>query len=90
MKLALLIIIAGSTLFVGFACSKKQPDIILINRDAFSGTHDGKAVDLFTLKNTTGMQVQITNYGGKVVSLLAPDRNGNLGDVVLGYETLDG
>lgn len=53
------------------------------------GSIDGDPVDLYTLSNTSGSEAKITNYGGIVVSLLTPDREGNLGDVVLGYDTLD-
>ncbi len=55
----------------------------------FGEMSDGTPVDLYTLKNPSGMQARITNYGGIVVSLLAPDRRGNLADVVLGYDNLD-
>ena len=57
--------------------------------EAFQREMDGKMVDLFTLRNQNGMVAKITNYGGKLVQLLVPDRNGVLGDVVLGYETLE-
>lgn len=53
------------------------------------GEVDGTPVDLYTLTNSKGMQVAITNYGGIVVSLLAPDRDGRLGDVVLGYDSVE-
>ena len=56
----------------------------------FGTTDQGKATELFTLTNSNGMQVKITNYGGIVVSWLAPDRDGKLADIVLGYDTLDG
>lgn len=46
-------------------------------------------VKLFTLTNASGAQVSIAEYGGIVVSLKVPDRDGNLGDVVLGYDNLD-
>lgn len=45
-------------------------------------------MELFTLTNSSGMKVTITNFGGKVVSLHVPDKNGNLSDVVLGYDSL--
>jgi aldose 1-epimerase len=45
-------------------------------------------VDLYTLKNSNGLEAKITNYGGIVVSLLVPDKNGKLTDVVLGYDDL--
>jgi aldose 1-epimerase len=56
---------------------------------AFHRTIDGSQVDLYTLKNSKGLEAKITNYGGIVVSLTAPDKNGKLGDVVLGYDTLN-
>jgi len=53
------------------------------------GVTDDQEVSLFTLTNERGLEVSITNYGGAVVSLMAPDRNGEFSDVVLGYETLE-
>ncbi|HEY2963362.1 MAG TPA: aldose epimerase family protein [Pyrinomonadaceae bacterium] len=53
------------------------------------GSTAGQDVSLYTLTNERGFEVTITNYGGAVVSLKTPDRNGLFGDIVLGYETLD-
>jgi aldose 1-epimerase len=53
------------------------------------GAVDGRAVSLYTLTNANGLTARITNYGGTVVGLLTPDRNGMLGDVVLGLDTLE-
>jgi aldose 1-epimerase len=61
-----------------------------IAREAFQRTVDDKPVDLYTLRNRGGMLARLTNQGGKLVQLLVPDRNNRLGDVVLGYETLEG
>ena len=58
------------------------------NAQPFGTLEDGTAVDIYTLKNAKGVEARITNYGGIVVSLKAPDRNGNFADVVLGYDTL--
>jgi aldose 1-epimerase len=60
-----------------------------IKSQPFGKTADGTEVKLYTLTNARGMQVKITNYGGIVVALKAPDRNGMLGDVVLGYDHLE-
>jgi len=60
-----------------------------IAREAFRQSVDGQPVDLYTLRNGGGMLAQVTNQGGKLVQLLVPDRDNRLGDVVLGYETLD-
>lgn len=54
----------------------------------YSATIDGKQVTLYTLKNKSGASVSITNYGGRVVSLFVPDKDGKLTDVVLGYDSL--
>ncbi|MBV8928984.1 MAG: galactose mutarotase, partial [Mycobacteriaceae bacterium] len=53
------------------------------------GTANGKAVDLYTLRNGNGMIVKITNYGGVVQSIWVPDRNGGLKNVALGFPKLD-
>lgn len=49
---------------------------------------DGKKTGLYILKNTRGLEACITNYGGRLVSLLVPDRNGQLTDVALGYGSI--
>lgn len=69
------------------SCAEESPDYVPVQQSDFQLEHDEKKVDLYTLTNERGMKVQITNYGGKIVSVLVPDREGTLGDVVLGYET---
>ena len=59
-------------------------------KSSFGKAPDGEAVDLYTLTNKNGAEVEITNYGGSVVSVKVPDRNGKLGDVVLGFDSVDG
>ncbi|MEI6787808.1 MAG: aldose epimerase family protein [bacterium] len=61
-----------------------------IKADVFGKTPDGVQVYVFTLTNSTGVEARIINYGGIVLSLKVPDRSGRMGDVVLGYDTLDG
>jgi len=61
-----------------------------IDRKAFGRTAGGEAVELFTLSRSGAPTVAITNYGGYVVSVLAPDRGGRSADVVLGYADLAG
>lgn len=53
------------------------------------GNTDGQDVSLYTLTNARGFEVSITNYGGAVVSIKAPDRRGEFADVALGFETLE-
>lgn len=50
----------------------------------------GEEVDLYTLRNAKGTEATITNYGGRLVSLCTPDRNGKFDDIVLGFDNLDG
>jgi len=56
----------------------------------FGKMRDGTAVRLFTITNASGSTVRITTYGAAVVSLKVPDRSGNLGDIVLGFDSIDG
>ena len=59
-----------------------------LNPAAFDTTINNKPVKLFTLKNKSGMEVCITNFGGRVVSLTVPDKDGKPTDVVLGYDNI--
>ncbi|HWD19920.1 MAG TPA: aldose epimerase family protein [Verrucomicrobiae bacterium] len=60
-----------------------------ITKAPFGALPDGRAVDIYTLKNSKGAEARIMTYGGIVVSLKMPDRHGQYGDVVLGYDKLD-
>jgi len=61
-----------------------------VTREEFGRLPGGEAVELFTLRNAAGVEVRIAGYGGVVVSLRVPDRDGRPGDVVLGYDDLAG
>src|SRR5829696_1687175 len=56
-----------------------------LTKQNFGKTADGQNVDLYTIRNTRGFEAKITNYGGILVSLKVPDRNGKFDDVVLGF-----
>jgi aldose 1-epimerase len=58
-------------------------------RELFGKMPDGKPVYLFTLKNSNGVKVQVTNYGAKLVSAFVPDQHGKLENVILGYSCLE-
>lgn len=60
-----------------------------VSRKDFGITPEGEEVYLFTLKNSNGVEVSITNFGGAITSIMAPDRNGEFADVALGYDTLE-
>ncbi len=54
------------------------------------GTVDGRAVEQFTLTNKNGVEVKAITYGGIITSITTPDRTGAMGDIVLGFDSLDG
>ncbi|OOQ61831.1 aldose epimerase family protein [Mucilaginibacter pedocola] len=94
--------LAGSVLMA--ACNQSAPKsntmtdttataattVTLPPDSAFAKTIDGKETKLFTLKNKNGMIATVTNYGGRLVSLFVPDKDGKLTDVVLGFDNVDG
>lgn len=61
---------------------------VTLNPAAFRGEIDGQPVGLWTLTGEGGVTVSLCNYGARIVQILAPDRSGRLGDVVLGYDSL--
>ncbi len=85
----LLALILGVVIVSLLGFCKEANKKMEIEKHAFGKTADGTPVELYTLTNANGLEAKITNYGGIVVSLLVPDRDGKPGDVVLGYETLE-
>ena len=61
-----------------------------ITRAPFGHATDGTPVEVLTLKNASGIEVQAITYGGIITSLKTPDRRGTIGDIVLGFDTIDG
>src|SRR5574344_2502245 len=60
-----------------------------LNPAKFDTIIDGtKAVKLYTLKNENGMEVCVTNFGGRIVSIMVPDKTGKMQDVVLGFDNV--
>jgi len=102
MKLKHLLILATGSVFALSACNNQPnkqtaataPDtakqVALPPKTAFEKTIDNKKTDLFILKNKNGAQAAITNYGGRLVSLLVPDTAGKMTDVVAGFESVEG
>jgi aldose 1-epimerase len=84
-----------------FACkskttSKENPNEkqvitskVSVTEKAF-GNYEGKPVTEYTLTNASGMQVGIINYGGTITKIITADKTGAMGDVVTGFESLDG
>lgn len=71
------------------SCAKeKEMTLSGLNIRDFQTEIDGQLTNLFVLKNRQGMEVCITNYGGRVVSLMVPNREGKMEDIVCGYSTI--
>ena len=81
----------GLTMAMFTACnSGVQPQLTVSGLDPakFDTLINEKPVKLYTLKNQNGMEVCITNYGGRIVSLVVPDKDGKPTDVVLGFDNI--
>lgn len=82
----------GLSLALLTACAPQQKEALTLsglNPANFETLVDGnKSVKLYTLKNTSGMEVCITNFGGRLVSVMVPDKEGNLTDVILGFDNI--
>src|SRR6267154_352074 len=61
-----------------------------ITKSSFGHLPDGQEVFLYTLTNSHGLEMKVTNYGGLITSIKTPDKNGVSEDIVLGYDTLGG
>lgn len=74
------------------ACSSKPVEELTLsglNPKDFQTTVNDAQTELFTLKNKAGMEVCITNFGGRIVSIMVPDKNGVMQDVVLGFDNIN-
>ncbi len=83
--------IAGVSLVIlGFAGCSSAPELTLsgLNPQDFIAEKNGKETALYTLKNSNGMEVCITNFGGRLVSVMVPDREGKMTDVILGFDNV--
>ena len=84
--------IAAAAVVTVCACGKKDGEETLtksgLNPEAFVAEVNGKPTALYTLTNAAGMEVCITNFGGRIVSIMVPDRDGNFQDVVLGFDSI--
>jgi aldose 1-epimerase len=89
MKTRTLLTLAAATgLGILSSCVSTAKGTMNITDQPWGTTKDGQKVTLYTLTNKAGMEARITNYGGIIVSLTAPDKNGAFKDVVLGFDDL--
>ena len=79
-------------LLIGCTSTPSNENLTLSGLDPnrFVKTIDGnKSTQLYTLKNVNGMEVCITNFGARIVSIMVPDKNGDMTDVVLGFDNIE-
>jgi len=86
-KIWLSLVLAAMVVYVG-GCMEAGK--MSIKTEPFGQTPDEQAVDLVTMTNPNGIEARIMTFGGIIVSMKTPDRDGNLGDVVLGFDDLSG
>ena len=81
---------AAALMFSACAGGQQAPTLTVSGLDPakFDTTIQDKPVKLYTLKNANGLEVCITNYGGRIVSLCVPDKDGKPTDVVLGFDNI--
>lgn len=83
---------AGIATFLLASCAQKQDSPLTIsglNPKNFKTEVNQAKTQLYTLKNTAGMEVCITNFGGRIVSIMVPDKTGTMRDVVLGFDNIN-
>ena len=81
-------IIAAALAILAAGCAKKESGLTKSGLDPqnFVSEYNGKPTALYTLTNANGMEVCITNFGGRIVSIMAPAKDGSFKDVVLGFD----
>ena len=81
-------IIAAALALLAVGCAKKESGLTKSGLDpqAFVSEYNGSPTALYTLTNANGMEVCITNFGGRIVSIMAPAKDGSFKDVVLGFD----
>ncbi len=96
LKTLSIVLISVGMLQIAFAqtpAKTKKSNVVKVNKiekTAFGTLPNGLKVDLYTLRNSNGMEVQITNYGGIITNLTAPDKNGKYANVTLACDSLKG
>ena len=69
--------------------STEQKNLSGLKAADFQKVVDGKKTDLYILKNSKGYEVAVTNYGGALVAIMVPDRDGNVANVIQGHDNID-
>ena len=81
-----LLILLGAAALLAACSQQKKLTVSGLDPKNFEGTYNGKPTALYTMTNANGMEVCVTNFGGRIVSIMVPDRDGKMQDVVLGFD----
>ncbi len=83
----LLNLFIGLSIILGlYSCQSTESNI---TKESFGTLSSGEEIDIYTLKSNTGIEAKIMTYGGAVVSIKTPDKNGKLGEVTLGFDNIE-
>ena len=69
--------------------TNETENICGLKREDFQTTINGKKTDLYILKNDKGNEVAITNYGGAIVAIMVPDKDGKMANVIQGHDNIE-
>ena len=81
-----LLILLGAAALLAACSQQKNLTLSGLNPKDFKGTYNGQPTALYTMTNAKGMEVCVTNFGGRIVSIMVPDKDGKMQDVVLGFD----
>ena len=81
-----LLILLGAAALLAACGQQKNLTVSGLNPKDFKGTYNGQPTALYTMTNAKGMEVCVTNFGGRIVSIMVPDKDGKMQDVVLGFD----
>ncbi len=81
-----LLILLGAAALLAACGQQKNLTVSGLDPKDFEGSYNGMPTALYTMTNANGMEVCITNFGGRIVSIMVPDKDGKMQDVVLGFD----
>jgi aldose 1-epimerase len=79
----------GAAMTAALGAAAEAPSPVELQERNFRAEIDGRPVGLYSIRNANGMVARLTNFGARIEQVLVPDREGRLGDVAQGYETID-
>ncbi|MBP1637224.1 MAG: mro 1 [Bacteroidetes bacterium] len=88
MKIKLFILLASAMILLKCTYKEDNKTMSGLEKSKFHTVVNGDSTDLYVLKNSAGMEVCITNFGGRIVSVMVPDKTGKMIDVVLGFDSV--